>query len=388
MTDRQKTIMTYFGCATRALLLAAFYLAVTLVICLHYGQRDWWYVELPIATLFLYSTARTATFGDRELRSRLDGKEVATHRGTLAFLLRDTEGRIELVTLLLTVLLLPIDFGICSIGGLFFRSVPYYALRRLLMLATALPFILPAWYLGRRSALIRLAAMPHYERLERRALLPHLLSYLGAAALYFIGAYTLMVAMSGVRLTVKFALMAPLIALAFFALWLALHSVQYIRVFRARRRLYRRVRGIAKRNGYTVTRQKGLYRSVLLQQTEPHFSVTAGEHTYDCRVLSSVRKAQNFFFAADGILTASPAAHGGLLALFSLPFSVRTPYAFESEHRKVLIVTPAVWHWYISEGTSREVDIGAWVFGYKLYNASSFLRILEREGLDEDFSKG
>ena len=388
MTNRQKNLLIKFSCAGRALLFSVFYLCITLVICLAYGQRDFWYMELPVSTLLLYSLSRAAGFGDRILRKQLDGVALHTHTGTLAFLAKDSGSRIELIVLLLTVFLVPVDFGICSIGGLFFRNIQPYLLRRLVMLALALPFLLLSWYFGRRAAIIRLAVMPRYERESPRGFLPQILSYIGIGVLYVVGAYTFLLTLGGVFITLRFALMAPLLTLILIGVWMLLYGMQYVRVFRARYRLYHRLCRIARRNGYTVTRRRGLYRSVLFPQTSPHFSVKVGEQIYDCRVCSSIHKAQNFFFDADGVLTSSPAGpRRGLLGLFAPPFSVRTPYAFTSENRKVLIVTPAVWRWYISEGTSHEVDIGSWVFDYKLYNAGSFLGILERGAIDEDFKR-
>ena len=388
MTEKQRNLLIDLGRATRAFAIALFYIGISLVICLYYGQRDLWYMEMPITVLLLYSLTRTATFGDRRLRKRLDGVRFNTHKGTLAFLWRDKGSRIELATLLVTVLLIPIDFGICSLGGLFLRGVPFYPLRRLLTLGLAVPFLLPAWYFGRRSALIRLAATPRYERIVPRAFLPQLLNYAGVAALYIVGTYTVLISAGSLVLTARFAVMAPALAVFLLAVWTLLYGMQYTRVFRARRRLYRRVRRIVKRQGGSVTRGRGLYRSVLLPQETPHFSVKVGEQTYDCRICSSIHKSQNLIFDADGTLTSTPAGpYRVLLGLFSPPFSVRSPYAFASENRKVLIVTPAVWRWYVNEGTSREVDIGEWVFDYKIYNAASFLGVLERGGLEAEFSK-
>ena len=95
----------------------------------------------------------------------------------------------------------------------------------------------------------------------------------------------------------------------------------------------------------------------------------------------------------DGYVTATPfvamtafALRRALMQSFMLPYSVRTPYSFESKYRKILIITPAVHRWFIKdEHGTRNADIGTFAFGYKIYNAETFLGLLERDALGTDY---
>ena len=73
--------------------------------------------------------------------------------------------------------------------------------------------------------------------------------------------------------------------------------------------------------------------------------------------------------------------------MFTPIHSVVTPYAFESSNRKIVIITPRVFRWYLQEGKSAEVFPGARAWGYKLYNTETFTGLLDRDALGEDYKR-
>ena len=46
-----------------------------------------------------------------------------------------------------------------------------------------------------------------------------------------------------------------------------------------------------------------------------------------------------------------------------------------------------MWRWYVNEGNSREIQPGAFAWGYKFYSATDLLSLLERDALDRDWKR-
>ena len=168
MTERHKKALVYIGCGARFLFILAYYMLITGVIRIRFeDQPGYWPLELFVAFFFLYSTARMATFGDHSLRGRMEAVDLrdASHRAMLSFLGGDIETRIELIVMIVVLFVFPIDFGICSLGVLL-GGIPYYLLRRAVVVLCALPPVLLAYYFGRRSAIDHLSSLAPRERGE------------------------------------------------------------------------------------------------------------------------------------------------------------------------------------------------------------------------------
>lgn len=394
-----KKAFVYIGCAVRFLFILGFYLLVTGVIRLRFEEQPaYWPLELFVAYFFLYSTARMATFGDRALRERIEAwnAESITHRGMLACLIRDPETRIELIMALLVLFAFPIDFGICSIGVLF-RGVPYYLLRRLLIVLCSLPLLLLGYYFGRRSAILHIASLAPRERGAGKGFLRQLLIYIAIGWFYTFSAQSLVavlgVAATAVGIFVAFPLLAAWIGLAALVVFL----IKNIRVLRARRRFSKNLHRVCRQKHYRLHGPHHLYRSFFRPVEGPHFSLEIGKEVYDCRVYSTRGRMKQISVDSDGYVTATPVVatpvtaftlRRGIVQLFTLPYSVRSPYSFDSKYRKILIITPAVHRWFVKdEHGTRNADIGTYAFGYKLYNAESFLGLLDREALSADYAR-
>ena len=365
--------------------------------------------ESFLSFFLLYSTSRIATIGDPALLRRFakgDEPLPASALESAVFFLRDRETHLELGLLLGMSLLLPVNYGLFVMGDVFFSSLTPYPLQRLVTVITAAPLCLLAHVLGSMSAI-------EYWRHERKKarrfpLLRSLIEYVGVSAVYLLGAYITPAVLSMLGGIALMLLSVP----ALFLAWLLLSVLRLLkdclRVLRARRRLYRRLRAISRERGYTLTKPHALYRSILFPRAEINFTVkVAGDEIYDCLVLSTLRKRRFLFFNADGIVTAvapprrgtaalTPIPRPGLYSyyvsaeLFALlpnPPAVSEPYAFASGNRKMVIVTPAVWRWYLEEGSTRQIEPGAGAWGYKFYNAETVLGLLERGSLGRDWNR-
>ena len=397
MPNTYKRVFCYIGCAARILFILGFYLFVTWMIRIRFEEQPgYWPLELFVAYFFLYSTARMATFGDRALRERLAALpcDRLSHRATLSFLTRDAETGIELALMAVVLFALPIDFGICAIG-VPLRVVRSYLLRRALVMLCTLPLLLLAYYFGRRSAIDHLTALPARERGEGRGFFRQILIYLAIGLFYTVSTQTI-VAMLGVAATAVSMLIAlPVLAAWIGAFALVLFLIRNIRVLRARRRLAVRLRQICHKNRYRLHGPYRLYRSFLWPYEGSNFTVEVGREVYECRVYSTRGRMKNISVDSDGYVTATPVKGaaavtrwGSFAQLFTSPYSIRTPYSFDSSYRKILIITPAVLRWFVKdEHGTRNADVGASAFGYKLYNAESFLGLLERDALGEDYKR-
>ena len=394
MNDKCKKTLIYIGCAARILFILGYYFLITWALRLEFeNPYAYWPVELFVSYFFLYSTARTATFGDRALCARIGESELgsSTHRRLIVFLFGDAETRIELIAMAVVLFAFPIDFGICSIGVLL-RGVPYYLVRRLLVLLCSLPLVLLAYYFGRRSAIDHMASLTPREACEGKGFLRQILLYIALGFFYILSARTLL-AMLGVAATLLalFVLVAGWLGAAVLAVFLLKNT----RVLRARRRLCKRLRRICRQKKYRLRGPHRLYRSFFFPSEGPHFSVEIGKEIYDCRVYSTRGYMKHISVDDDGYVTATPfvamtafALRRALMQSFMLPYSVRTPYSFESKYRKILIITPAVHRWFIKdEHGTRNADIGTNAFGYKLYNAETFLGLLDRDALGDDYMR-
>ncbi len=365
--------------------------------------------EFFLSFLLLYSTSRIAAIGDPVLFSRfLKEKEPLPERPqeSVAFFLRERGTHLELALVLAFSFLLPVDHGLFVMGELFFSGIRPYVLRRLLTAVTAFPLCFLAQMLGKMTAV---EYFRHCRSRSRRfPLLRGIAEYIGVAAVYLYGAYIAPGVLSMLGGLALFLVSFPALLVVWLLVCLLRFFFACLRVFRARRRLYRRLRAVCAERGYELTRPCALYRAILLPRAEVNFTIKVSEgEIYDCLVVSTLRKRRFLFFDADGIMTAVAPPRRGTAAiapvpsyaltsyyvsaeLFSLlpnPPSVSEPYAFSSENRKIIIVTPAVWRWYSKEGTTQQIEPGAGAFGYKFYNAETLLGLLEREALDRDFNR-
>ena len=364
--------------------------------------------EALFSSLLLYSTVRLATIGDPELSHRfLRAREPLPARGIESgvFFLHDRTAHVELAVMLSLGFLLPLNFGIFFPGAYFFAGIDFYLLQRLLTLLTSLPLFLIAYLFGKAEAVEFWRNTLKMEKAN--PLLRGILGYVSVTAVYLLGACYAPRALSLLAGFALFLFAFPALLLVWVAVCLLRFCLAYLRVFRARHRLYRRLRKASAERGYTLTKPLALYRTILFPRRDViNFTLTspAGE-VYDCHVFSTLRKRRVLFFDAEGTVTAvSPARRNtvGLepfprpamysyyvsAELFSLlpqPPPVSAPYGFTSEHRKLVIVTPAVWRWYVDEGNSREIQPGAFAWGYRFYSATDLLSLLERDALDRDW---
>ena len=345
--------------------------------------------EFLLSALLLHSFSRLWTLGDPFLSENFSESEEFAVRGQspLRLLLHDRISWIELCVILGISFLLPLTHGIYALGRHLFSGVNSYFLQRLLILLISFPFLSLAYASGRLTAFKHWQTLAPWDRKPPRLLL-QLLRYLGVVALYLIIAYMTPAVLSVWGGFAVFVVSIPVLFLAFLLLLFAKFLFNFMRVLKARRHLLHKLHAVCKENGYLLQGPKRLYRSILFPVAEPTLTVTVREgEVYDCLVYSCLRHWSNLFFDADGTVTATAARRPGLFALFPRVYSVITPYAFESENRKLLIVTPSVRSWYLREGSAMEVHPGARAWGYKIYNTEVFVGLLDRDALGEDYRR-
>ena len=183
-----------------------------------------------------------------------------------------------------------------------------------------------------------------------------------------------------------------LLAIAAVVLLLVLLSAPV--ALRKRRKLIKGIKRICKSNGYELSPIRAPYRGLFRFYEGADFCVRIGEQTYDCKLIGSKLKTGIMVFDYEGkfevrvnlrMLRVGHVAMGGAyMHQAQLPlFKTVTDYAFESEHKKILIICPtcavtAV----IDRGSYTSIDTGSIIGEYKIYNSTGFLGALDRNCLD------
>ena len=161
-----------------------------------------------------------------------------------------------------------------------------------------------------------------------------------------------------------------------------------------RRRLIKRLKKICADKGYELSPVRAPYRGLFRFYEGADFSVRIGERAYDCKLIGSKLKTGIMVFDYEGkfevrvnlrMLRVGHVAMGGAyMHQTQLPlFKTVTDYAFESEHKKILIICPtcavtAV----VDRGGYTPIDTGSEIGEYKIFNSTGFLGALERDCLD------
>lgn len=166
----------------------------------------------------------------------------------------------------------------------------------------------------------------------------------------------------------------------------------YLLSFRKRRRLIVGIRRICRERGYELSAIRTPYWSLLYTRKGADFTVKVGETTYACKLLAhhslptmrfdlegtaELTMPIKFRYRTYGRMAARPHDMGVSLV------KRKVTYAFESEHRKVLLLCPVPAHTLITgPNGGAELDTGAHIGDYRLYNTTGFLGALERNCLD------
>jgi len=192
---------------------------------------------------------------------------------------------------------------------------------------------------------------------------------------------------------------AALILIVFFIFaCLALNSI------RLRKRLIKRLRTVAYENDYTLSEIKHPYASLFRTYKECNFTLTRGERVFSCRFIGSFWRRAPMYFVSNKHAyyrhrIGTKNHHFTLLAQFE--------YDFEGEGEKIIILNPVPRRAYAANSTyvenptyadeieshgekgskarraenERALEPGDRIWGYGIYNTTSFLGAVDRKCL-------
>lgn len=217
---------------------------------------------------------------------------------------------------------------------------------------------------------------------------------LGSMAFGVIASAFLMPFIVAMFSTPETALLSVLVLVCIVAAILAIFTgPSYLRALIKRRRLIRGVRRVCRERGYELSPIRRPYWGLFHHREGADFSVRIGDRQYDCRLLASVMPGGKMLFDYEGSVTvhhyirffwAAQRMHVAVQHTFEQStFHSTSEYAFDSDHRKVLIVCPTAPETYIVGPNGGEpLDTGAHIGEYRMFNTTGFLGALERDCLD------
>ena len=165
-----------------------------------------------------------------------------------------------------------------------------------------------------------------------------------------------------------------------------------LRAIFKRRRLLRGIRRVCEARHYELSRIRTPYLSLLRVRSGADFSVKMGEVTYDCKLLTNYSLPLMRFDYEGTVELTMPLKLRGRFSRFAIPrqhdvgislVKRKITYEFESDNPKVLVLCPVPAHTLIISPTGgSELDTGAHIGAYRLFNTTGFLGALERNCLD------
>ncbi len=201
-------------------------------------------------------------------------------------------------------------------------------------------------------------------------------AYTGAPILIvFVGPYVwavLMLIVNTVFLKITYFLIALFICFCVYRLARALFK---------RRSCIRRIQSICAEKGYTLSEIERPYMSVFTPRGGVSFKVTVHDEydetveprTYACKLIGSVRKNLPVSVYASGVIVYHHEFRFAKSKVFEYQHKVK--FGFESEHRKLIVVSPIPKHiWTFHGSLASLIDNGDEVGEYKFYSATAFAR--------------
>lgn len=156
---------------------------------------------------------------------------------------------------------------------------------------------------------------------------------------------------------------------------------RYARAIVKRRKFRRTLLHTAAQNGDEVIFHRHVWSSLFVGRDTPDFTLWHKGKRYDAMFLHSLRKFTPMHFDGSGAVQLHRIYRLRRVELFRTVTLQR--YEFSSEGERVLIVLPTPKQlYYTGQGAYRAVDVGDRIGGYTVFNATGFLRAMERDCLD------
>ncbi|MBE6677537.1 MAG: hypothetical protein E7597_01940 [Ruminococcaceae bacterium] len=155
-----------------------------------------------------------------------------------------------------------------------------------------------------------------------------------------------------------------------------------LRALSKRRSFLRSLKELCDDKGYTVSEIQKPYLSLFKFIGGESFTLSTGEKSYSCKLVSAQKKGVPIALAEDGTLSFIHSIHLRRAVLYQ--YTTTYSFDYESEKPKILIINPVPKLVYVLyDGKTTEIDNGSTVGGYKFYAATGFLRAAELNILDK-----
>lgn len=346
-------------------------------------------IHTAISVLAYHSFLRIFLITDKSARSRFYDSKI----GNLKFLFSSLEVIASFFVFVLFFFLFPNAFVIKALYGWLEIKIEYvYAISFVGFLITFIITWLSAVGIWRKTE-----EKLRKEKREAKEISKLVKGCVSAFLVYPIMAYFLPALFPTLETlpSVVFVILTALFPIAL-VLFIVFTSFDYIRAFFIRFRFLRKLKKSARKNGYTLSKIKRPYMSLLADSDGENFSVTAHGKTYLCKLLCGIHYGNHMHFAEEGngvivkSLRLRVFFHGrsGLgrigwhngdeLARVETHFS----YAFDGEGKKVLIICPTPHSIYATgHGQKKLLDVNDKVYGYTVMTGTGFVNALERDAV-------
>ena len=170
------------------------------------------------------------------------------------------------------------------------------------------------------------------------------------------------------------------IVLLVFCILLAL-SINSLRVFFSRKKFLKQLKKSCKEMGFTMTEMKHPYLSAFRVCRGESFQITTYKKTYSCKLVGAPRRLLPLAIHPSGALHFIHSFNMWKATLYS--YTTVRNISYDSEFPKILIINPApIKLSCYFQNKIAEIDNGALVGEYKIYNATAFIRAIETDTVE------
>lgn len=170
------------------------------------------------------------------------------------------------------------------------------------------------------------------------------------------------------------------IVLVVFTVFLAI-SINSLRVFFSRKRFLAQLAKSCREMGFVITEIKRPYLSAFRVCKGESFQITTYKKTYSCKLVGAPRRMLPLAIHPTGALHFIHSFNLWKATLYS--YTTVRDITYDSELQKILIINPApIKLSCYFQNKIAEIDNGALVGEYKIYNATAFIRAIETDTVE------
>ncbi len=167
---------------------------------------------------------------------------------------------------------------------------------------------------------------------------------------------------------------------AFLALIVLVIIMSYARAFSKRRKCLKQLYALCAGQKNRCEKIKRPYLSVLFPSSSLPFEIKTGNEIFTCKLISGRRLYTRMRINKEGYGEYVFPVKAAGITLFEIKHTIY--FDFESPHRKIIIFNPSPHYIFVEEyAGNRQIDNGAQIGEYKIYNTTAFLNLIERNCL-------